>query len=79
MEAKETSLECHPGSGKGVGEDTTFEPESLRGGDEEEDANGEEGEVTPPTHSLPPGDLPMLGDSVSKAVIFVGARQPKWP
>jgi hypothetical protein len=36
------------------------------GGDEEEDEDGEDGEGTPPPHSLPPEDLPSLGDIFSR-------------
>jgi hypothetical protein len=36
--------------------------------------------VTPPPHSLPPVDLPSLGDIFSlQAGIFVGAHRPKRP
>jgi hypothetical protein len=78
-EAKETTLECLPGGGKGTegggGEDTPTEPESSRGDDKELDEDGEEGEVTPPPHSLPCEALPSLGDTFSgQAGIVVGAR-----
>jgi hypothetical protein len=53
--------------------------ESLRGDDEEEDEDREEGEVTPPPHSPLPKDLPLLGDIFSRqAGIFVGPRRLKW-
>jgi hypothetical protein len=41
-------------------EETPSEPESS--GDEDED---KEGEITPSPHSLPPEDLPSLGDLFS--------------
>jgi hypothetical protein len=64
----------------GGGEDTPTEPESSGGDDKELDEDGEEGEVTPPPHSLPCEALPSLGDTFSgQAGIVVGARQPKWP
>jgi hypothetical protein len=61
-------------------EETPSEPKSLRGGDEVEDEDEEEGEITPLPHSLPPKDLPSPGDVFSQqAGISVGARQPKCP
>jgi hypothetical protein len=47
------------------GEETLAEPKSSRGDDKKEDEDGE-GEVTPPPHSLPPEDLPPLGDIISR-------------
>jgi hypothetical protein len=48
------------------GEDASSEPESSRGDNEEEDEDGEEGEVTPPPHYLLPEDLPSLGNLFSQ-------------
>jgi hypothetical protein len=60
------------------GEDTPFESESSKGDDEEEDEDGEEGEVTPALHSPPREALPSLGDIFRRqAGIIIGARQPK--
>jgi hypothetical protein len=42
------------------GEETPPEPEFSGGDDEEEDEDGEEGEVTQAPHSLPSEDLPHL-------------------
>jgi hypothetical protein len=53
-----------PGGGEG-GEETPSELESLGDGDEEEDEDVEEGDITPSPHSLPPEDLPSLGDLFS--------------
>jgi hypothetical protein len=79
-EANEADLECCLGVCEGVGEETTFEPESLGGGDEKEDEDEEEGEVTPLPHSQPPEDLPSPGDLFSQqAGTSVGARQLKHP
>jgi hypothetical protein len=64
----------------GGGEDTPSEPECLRGHDEDEDEDGEEGEETPPPHSLLSEDLPSLGDIFRwQSGISLGACQPKWP
>jgi hypothetical protein len=53
--------------------ETGLELESSGGDDKEEDEDGEEGEVTPPPHSLSPKDLPSLGDIFSRqAGIFIG-------
>jgi hypothetical protein len=58
------------------GEDTPSEPKSSGGDDED----GEEGEVTPPTHSPLPEDLPSIGYIfIQKAGITIGARQLKPP
>jgi hypothetical protein len=44
--------------------------------DEEQDEDREEGEVTPPLHSLPPKYLPLLGDIFNPpAGIFGGVRR----
>jgi hypothetical protein len=60
------------------GEDTSSEPESSKGDNEEEDEDGKELEVTPPPHSLPPEDLPSLGDIFNRqAGISVDVGQPK--
>jgi hypothetical protein len=78
MEANEMVLERHWGGGKGVGEDTPFEPESSGGDDEEEDEDGEEGEVTPPPHSPPRENLPSLGDIFSRqARISISVGRPR--
>jgi hypothetical protein len=62
------------------GEETPFELESLGGDDEEADEDKEEGEVTPPPHSLPPEDFPSFGALFSRqAGVSVGTRQPKRP
>jgi hypothetical protein len=45
------------------GEEITSEPESSGSGDEE-DEDEIEGAITPP-HSLPPKDIPSLGDLFS--------------
>jgi hypothetical protein len=47
-------------------EETPSELESSRGDDEEEDEDRDEGEVTPPPHSLPLEDLIWLGDMFSR-------------
>jgi hypothetical protein len=40
--------------------------------------DGLEGEVTPPPHSLPPDDLPSLGDIFSQQQrIFIDVHRPK--
>jgi hypothetical protein len=58
---------------KARGKDIPSESKSSRGDDEEKDEDGEEGEVTPPPHSLLPKDLPSLGDIFSRqAGISVG-------
>jgi hypothetical protein len=44
------------------GEESPFEAKPSQGGDKEEDEDEEMGEVTPPTHSPPPEDLPLPGD-----------------
>jgi hypothetical protein len=65
-------------SGRRQGRDTPFEPESSGGDGEEEDEDGEEGEVTPPPHSLLSEDLPSLGDVFNwQAGISVGAHRLK--
>jgi hypothetical protein len=62
------------------GEESPYEPESLGGGIKEEDEDKEEGEVTPPPHSLPPEDLPSLGDLFSQqAGIFIGVTDQNYP
>jgi hypothetical protein len=62
------------------GEDTPSEPESSGADNEEEDEDGEEGEVTPPPHSMLPEDLPSLGDIFSQQAWFsIGARRLKRP
>jgi hypothetical protein len=43
------------------GEESPFEAKPSRGGDKE-DEDEEMGEVTPPTHSPLPEDLPLPGD-----------------
>jgi hypothetical protein len=48
------------------GKDIPSESKSSRGDDEEKDEDGEEGEVTPPPHSLLPEDLPSFGDIFSR-------------
>jgi hypothetical protein len=48
------------------GEDAPSEPKSLRGDIEEEKKDKEEGDVTPPPHSLPHEDLPSVGDLFSQ-------------
>jgi hypothetical protein len=61
------------------GEDTPSEPEFSGGDDEEEDEDGDEGEVTPLPHYPPSEDLPSLSDIFSQqAEIFIGAGRPKW-
>jgi hypothetical protein len=44
---------------------TFSEPKPSGDGNEEEDEDEEEGEITPYPHSLPPEDLPSLGDLFS--------------
>jgi hypothetical protein len=62
------------------GQETPSEPESSGGDNEEDDKDGEEGEVTPPPHSPLPEDLPSLGDLFSWQVgISVSMCRPKWP
>jgi hypothetical protein len=61
------------------GEEITSEPESSRSGDEE-DEDEIEGAITPSPHSLPPKDIPSLGDLFSQqAGISVGVCWPKRP
>jgi hypothetical protein len=63
-----------------VGRTFPSEPKSSGGDDEEEDEDKEEGEVTPPSHSLPLEDLLSLDDIFNKQTgISVGAHRPKWP
>jgi hypothetical protein len=60
------------------GEETHSEPESSGGDDEEDDKDGEEGEMTPSPHSPLPEDLPSLGDIFRpQAGISVGACRLK--
>jgi hypothetical protein len=62
------------------GEETPSEPESSGDDDEEEDKDKEEGKITTSPHSLPPEDLPSLGDLFSQQQgISVGACQTKCP
>jgi hypothetical protein len=61
------------------GEETPSEPESLGGGNEE-DEDEEDGEVSPLPHSPPPNDLPSLGDLFGQqAGINAAACQLKRP
>jgi hypothetical protein len=53
-------LEHCPGGCKGMGGGNTPRAQILRRDDEEEDEDGEEGEVTQAPHSLPSEDLPRL-------------------
>jgi hypothetical protein len=68
MEAKEVALECLPSGCEGAGEETPSEPKSLGDGDEGEDVDEEQGEITPSPNSLPPDDLPR----------FVTSSASKW-
>jgi hypothetical protein len=45
--------------------ETPFEPKSSGDGNEEEDEDELDGEITPSPHSPPPKDLPPLGDHFS--------------
>jgi hypothetical protein len=66
-----------PGGG---GEETPSVPESSGDGYEEEGEDEEEGEIAPTPHSLPPEDLPSLGDLFSQQTrIYVGMRQTRRP
>jgi hypothetical protein len=56
-------------------EETPSKPDSSGDGIEEEHEYEEEGEITPPPHSPPPEDLPLVGDLFSQqAGISVGVR-----
>jgi hypothetical protein len=62
------------------GDDTPSEPESSRGDDEEGDEDEEEVVVTPPPNSLPPKDVPSIGDLFCwQEGISFGARRLKQP
>jgi hypothetical protein len=54
-------LDCRPVDVDGWGGSTPSELGSSREDDDEEDKDGEEGEITPPPHSLPREPLPLLG------------------
>jgi hypothetical protein len=54
-------LDCHPVDDDGSEGSTPSELGSSREDDDEEDKDGEDGEITPPPHSLSREPLPLLG------------------